>query len=58
MPHFVVVFDQPVVYQPGHLKAQRTITELLVAAPDREGALQHAIRVTVGAAKVTVTEAA
>ena len=48
MPTFLVRFPQPVVYQPDHPQARRTITDLLVHAPDALGAQMHAVRVVQG----------
>ena len=48
MPEWVVRFSRPVVYQPDHLLARRTVDVMLVNAPTAAAAEMHAIRVTVG----------
>lgn len=58
MPRFRVSFPQPVTYQAGHPTAARQITELVVSAPDADGARDHAIRVTQGTTTGVQVEAA
>lgn len=53
MPLFIVVFDEPAIYQADHHKARRTIHPgvvegLRVSAPSAHHAMIHAIRVTSG----------
>lgn len=47
MSDYRVIFPKPVTYLPGHSK-EREVTELIVSAPDEQGALFHAIRVVQG----------
>jgi hypothetical protein len=48
---FLVTFSAPVIYLPGHSKAQQ-LQALRVNAPTEEGARMHAIRTTQGEADV------
>lgn len=53
MPHFVVVFDQSVIYQPDHPLGRREIPAgsvegLRVSAPSAHAAMLHAARTTRG----------
>lgn len=57
MPAFLVRFDRPVHYNPGHPKG-RPVTELPVRAPSAAKAVAHALRVTQGDAETTVEEVA
>lgn len=52
MPTYLVQFDGLVVDQPDSLFLRREITALAVHAPTPDGARDHAIRVTRGAASV------
>jgi hypothetical protein len=53
---FLVTFSAPVTYLPGHSKS-RPITELVVNTAEAEDARMHAIRVTIGEARIlSVTE--
>lgn len=49
MPTYTVVFGGSVVYQQGHPKAERSLTEMRVNAPTVQFAYQHAVRSCVGA---------
>lgn len=53
MPTFYVVFSGPVVDQPNHPRARKTVEGLTVNAASAEGACFHAARVTVGDAVPT-----
>ena len=55
MPEFFVEFDRPVVYQPDHPKAKRTVTGLVVNAGTLTGAMQHALRTTRGEVEILQT---
>lgn len=48
MPRFHVVFSQPVIDQPDHPEARRTVEGLTVNAPSASAACFHAARVTRG----------
>ena len=48
MARFQARFAAPVVYQDGHPKARRMITDLVVSAPDLRQAEIHVIRVVSG----------
>jgi hypothetical protein len=45
---FRVTFATPVVYQASHPRARRTVTELIVHAPDARAAEIHAIKTVEG----------
>lgn len=53
MPTFYVVFSGPVVDQPDHPRARKTVEGLQVAAPSATAACFHAARVTRGGGEPT-----